>query len=68
MHETLKEDTMIAAHKGERVNIGPDTGHTAVMSNERAHSARVGGDKSGNSGRPLVIDNKLTIDGRYLQG
>jgi hypothetical protein len=65
MHETLKEDTLIAAHKGERVDIGPDTGHTAVVSNERTHSARIGSESSNRS----VILNATFIsqlDGREV--
>jgi hypothetical protein len=43
INETLKEDTLIQARNDEGVGIGPDTGHTAVMSNERTHSARMTG-------------------------
>jgi hypothetical protein len=68
MHETLKEDIMIAAHKGERVDIGPDTGgHSAaaVVSNERTHSARIG---SGSSNRPVILNATFIsqLDGKEV--
>jgi hypothetical protein len=66
MHETLKEDTLIAAHKGERVDIGPDTRHTALVSNERTHSARVGSGSSDN--RPVILNATFIsqLDGREV--
>jgi hypothetical protein len=43
MHETLASDTMIMAHKGERVDIGP-------------HSASGGGGGGGGSGGHIVVN------------
>ena len=60
MHETLGEDTMIAAHKGERVDISPNGINTTE---ERV--ALVPGTGRGR-GAEYVIPVTLMLDNKVL--
>ena len=48
MHETLEEDTVILAHKGERVDIGAHTSN--------ASASPGGGGAGGGGGTPVVVE------------
>ena len=61
MHETLGEDTMIAAHKGERVDISPNTIYT---NEERVALVPGGGSRKG--GAEYVIPVTLMLDNKVL--
>ena len=61
MHETLGEDTMIAAHKGERVDISPNTIYT---NEERVALVPGGGGRKG--GAEYVIPVTLMLDNKVL--
>jgi len=61
LHRTLQDDAVIFAHKGERVDIGPDHGTSTGLL-----GARYGGDSGGDtyvtlklSGNDIINDKKL---------
>ena len=60
MHETLGEDTMIAAHAGERVDITPNT----INTNEERVALVPGG--GGKRGAEYVIPVTLMLDNKVL--
>ena len=60
MHETLGEDTMIAAHRGERVDITPNT----INTNEERIALVPGG--GGKRGAEYVIPVTLMLDNKVL--
>ena len=60
MHETLGEDTMIAAHKGERVDINPN----GINTTEERVALVPGGARKG--GAEYVIPVTLMLDNKVL--
>ena len=60
MHETLGEDTMIAAHAGERVDITPNT----INTNEERVALVPGGSRG--RGAEYVIPVTLMLDNKVL--
>ena len=58
MHETLGEDTMIAAHKGERVDISPNAGGK--------ENVVTGGFGGGGGGKIIEIISITQLDGKVL--
>ena len=66
MHERLAEDTLISAHKGERVDINP-TGGPAIEKPGPTHtiySYNGGGRRGG--GNEIVIPVTLMLDNKVL--
>ena len=65
MHERLAEDTVIAAHKGERVDISP-TGGPAIEQPGPTHTiySQSGGGRGGS--REIVIPVTLMLDNKVL--
>ena len=61
MHETLGEDTMIAAHKGERVDISPNSINTT-----EDRIALVPGGGGRGRGAEYVIPVTLMLDNKVL--
>jgi hypothetical protein len=59
MHETLAADTVIQAHKGERVDIGPGRADGST-------TAIVAGGSHGGGGTPYVIPVTLMLDNKVL--
>ena len=59
MHETLAQDTLIQAHAGERVDIGPGKG------SERGSIG--GGGGSGGSGGGDIILNVNVLDETFMR-
>lgn len=53
MHETLAADTAIMAHKGERVDITPGSGHGAQV------AGPLGGSRTINVSVPVFLDGKV---------
>ena len=69
MHETLMADTIIQAHAGERVDIGPGagTGNVDVTHTVPVGSAGGGaGAGAGRGNREIVIPVTLMLDNKVL--
>ena len=60
MHENLSQDTMIAAHAGERVDITPNT----INTNEERVALVPGGSRG--RGAEYVIPVTLMLDNKVL--
>ena len=65
MHERLGEDTLIAAHKGERVDINP-SGGPAIEKPGPTHTIYGGGGGRGRGGGEIVIPVTLMLDNKVL--
>ena len=62
MHENLSQDTMIAAHAGERVDITPNT----INTNEERIALVPGGSRGRGRGAEYVIPVTLMLDNKVL--